>query len=76
MPAFGRVVFWLGLAIIVGHHTLYRISTGEILLAIGGLLLLPLTYFMWPFYSGLWWLLFVSLAGYWMSTTGRMRPVD
>lgn len=76
MGTFGRVVFWIGLVIIVGHAALTALANGNLLYALLALIFTPVTYFVWPFMSGLWWLLFVSLAGYWMSTTAGHKPVE
>ena len=76
MGTFGRAVFWAGLVIIVGHAVLTALAYGNVLYALAALVFVPVTYFVWPFLSGLWWLLFVSLAGYWISTAAGQKPVE
>lgn len=72
----GRLGFWLGFIVIVGHHTLYRLAEGDIVLMVGGLLFFPLTYFLWPWFSGLWWVFIASMAGYAVSGIYGLPPVD
>lgn len=73
----GRICFFIGLLYIVGDAVLFSWNDGDYLTAIIKLSFFPLTYFVWPFYSGLWWILGGSLVGYWVSTfVGGMPPVD
>ena len=74
---FGRLVFFLGLIYIVGHAVVSSWRSGGHLWAVLEIGFFPLTYAIWPWFSGLWWVLLVSLGGYWASTfIGRMPPVD
>lgn len=76
MGTFGRAVFWIGLVFIVGDAMLTALAHGNVLNAVLAVVFVPVTYFVWPFFSGLWWLLFVSLAGYWISTASGHKPVE
>lgn len=76
MARFGRFVFWAGLVIIVGEYVLVQFAIGNVFMAILGLIFFPITYLVSPWFTGLWWLLLLSLAGYWVSTLGRMPPVE
>ena len=41
------------------------------------LVFFPLTYFLYPWFTGLWWVFLISIAGYWLSTfLGDMGPID
>ena len=73
----GRVVFFIGLLYIVGHAAVTSWRAGGHLWAILEIAFFPLTYIIWPWFSGLWWALLGSLVGYWASTfIGRMPPVN
>lgn len=72
----GRIVFWVGLLVIVGRYVLERLAAGDVLMAVLGFVFFPLTYFISPWFFGLWWLLSISLAGYWISTAHGLGPVD
>ena len=75
MAVVGRLVFWTGLVIIVGNYVFGRLLIGDPIMAILGLVLFPLTYFISPWFTGLWWVLLLSLAGYWVSTSRGIPPV-
>lgn len=76
MGVIGRLIFWLGLIFIVGHFALYQWAQGEALMAFLGLIFFPATYFIWPWFSGLWPVFLISLGGYWLSTAAGLPPVD
>lgn len=73
----GRLVFWAGLAAIIVHAIAHFLDTGDTAMAVAGAIFFPITYLIYPWFSGLWWLLLISLGGYWLSTlVGGMEPVD
>lgn len=73
----GRLVFWIGLIVIVGHAALASYRAGEMGMVILKVVLFPLTFLIYPWFSGLWWLFLLSMVGYWLSTiVGKMAPVD
>lgn len=76
MGSIGRLVFWLGLVVIVGHFALYQWAQGDLATAFFGLVFFPFTYFIWPWISGLWPVFLISLGGYWFSTAAGKPPVD
>jgi hypothetical protein len=74
---FGRLVFWIGLVTIVGHGAISSYRAGDFVLAILKVVFFPITFFLYPWFAGLWWLFLISMVGYWSSTIiGRMDPVD
>jgi hypothetical protein len=73
----GRAVFWLGFLFIVGHSVSSSYEKGDYSMVLWKLLLFPMTFLVYPWFSGFGWLLIISLVGYWVSTfIGRMNPVD
>lgn len=73
----GRGVFWIGLFYIVGHGALASYRAGEMGMAVAKVIFFPITFLLYPWFTGLWWVLLISLAGYWASTfIGGMEPVD
>jgi hypothetical protein len=73
----GRLIFWCGLVFIVGHAALASYRAGQTGMAVAKVIFFPLTFLIYPWYAGLWWLFFISLIGYWLSTVvGGMKPVD
>ncbi|MDI6891520.1 MAG: hypothetical protein QMD08_00775 [Actinomycetota bacterium] len=73
----GRLVFWVGLIVIVGHGALASYRAGDLVMAILKVVFFPFTFLLYPWFAGLWWLFLVSMVGYWLSTiVGRMEPVD
>ena len=73
----GRIVFWLGLIYIVGHAALFYYTTGEIVTVGMALIFFPFTFFLYPWFHGLWWIFVISIIGYWLSTFfGNMDLVD
>lgn len=73
----GRFVFWVSAIFIVGHAVITSFQQGDIGMAVAEIVFFPLTYIIYPWASGLWWLLIVSLLGYWASTfVGKMSPVE
>ena len=74
---FGRIVFWIGITFILLNAFYYTYLSGNYFLLFFEIILYPLTYLIYPLYSGLWWLLIISLLGYWASTfIGNMEPVE
>jgi hypothetical protein len=49
---------------------------GDLAMALVGLIFFPITFFLSPWFTGLWWLLLLSLVGYWLSTFTGLPPVD
>jgi hypothetical protein len=73
----GRLVFWIGLILIVGHAALASYQAGEIGMAVLKVVFFPVTFILYPWFAGLWWLFILSMIGYWLSTfIGRMETVD
>ncbi len=72
----GRLVFWLGFLYIVGHAVLWSYVIHDYGAVVLKLVFFPLTYIIYPWYSGLWWVWLLSMVGYACSTLiGRMAPV-
>ncbi|MGQ9523720.1 MAG: hypothetical protein ACUVTZ_02665 [Armatimonadota bacterium] len=71
----GRPVFRGGVAVIVGHAAITSYCQGNFGMLALELAFFPFTYFIWPFYAGLWRVLLISLAGYVISTTCGMPEV-
>jgi tetratricopeptide (TPR) repeat protein len=72
----GRIAFWLMFLFIVARAVLSFWFRGDLLLAIGAIVLAPLTFFLWPIVTGTWWLLLGALVAYGASTLlGNLRPV-
>ncbi|ADD03319.1 hypothetical protein Thit_2092 [Thermoanaerobacter italicus Ab9] len=71
-----RIVFWGGLIVIVGRYVIEKFIIGDIIMAVLGLIFFPLTYFISPWFTGLWWLLLLSLTAYWISTILGLPPVE
>lgn len=73
----GRIVFWLGLIYIVGSAALHFYLSGKLGYAIASIVLFPLTYMIFPWFFGLWYIWIISIIGYWVSTViGRIEPVE
>ncbi len=64
----GRGVFWIGLVYIVGHAALTSYRANDFVMLVAKLIFFPITFLLYPWYVGLWWLLLLSLVGYWAST--------
>ena len=74
---FGRIIFWIGITFILLNAFYFTYLSGNYFLLFFEIILYPLTYLIYPLYSGLWWLLIISLLGYWASTfIGNMEPVE
>lgn len=74
---FGRITFWIGFVLILLDAFYFTYLSGNYLLLFFEIIFLPLTYLIYPLFSGLWWLLIISLLGYWASTfIGNMEPVE
>ncbi len=72
-----RLLFWLTAVFIVGLAALNLFTEGNVVYAVLALVFFPLTYFYYPFVSGLWWLLLISIVFYGISTIiGGMKSVD
>lgn len=72
-----RGVFWLSAVWIVGSAAVSFWAAGNIVFAVGSVVLFPLTYFVFPLVSGMWPILVVSVIAYVVSTTvGGLAPVD
>jgi hypothetical protein len=72
----GRLVFWVGCLLIVGKYVWLQFMYGDLAMALVGLIFFPITFFLSPWFTGLWWLLLLSLVGYWLSTFTGLPPVD
>ena len=73
----GRAVFWVGLLFILGHAARSSYFEGNIGMLVAKVVFFPITYVIYPWLSGLWWVLLASLVGYWLSTfVGNLPPVD
>lgn len=73
----GRVLFWIGLIIIVGHAGIHYYSTGEFVTMVLALVFFPITYMIYPWFFGLWYVFVISMLGYLASTLiGKMPPVE
>ncbi|MCK4796480.1 MAG: hypothetical protein KAT05_03820, partial [Spirochaetes bacterium] len=74
---FGRIIFWIGITFILLNAFYFTYLSGNYFLLFFEIIFYPLTYLIYPLYSGLWWLLIISLLGYWASTfIGNMEPVE
>ena len=72
----GRAVFWLGFLFIVGHALWASYIAGNMGMVVVKVFFFPITYLVYPWYAGLWWILLSSIFGYWISThIGKLRPV-
>jgi hypothetical protein len=41
------------------------------------LIFFPVTYILYPWTAGIWWIFIISIVGYWASTfLGKIEPVD
>lgn len=69
-----RLIFWIGVIVIVGHCTISAIDEGNYAVAIFGIALFPLTYILYPWSVGLGWLFIVSMISYWISTFIYKKP--
>lgn len=76
MSILARLVFWCTVVIIVGHAVVASFNAGDAALAVTELIFFPFTYLIYPWVSGLWWLLLLGLVSYWISTAGGLEPVD
>ncbi len=73
----GRLVFWAGLIFIVGQSALVSYLQTDYGTLIIKIIFFPATYLIWPWYSGLWPILIISLLGYWVSTfIGNIGSVE
>ena len=72
-----RAVFWLCLLWIVGTSVSYSWRSGDVVSVKLKVVFFPLTYFLSPWYTGLWGVFLVSIVAYWVSTLiGGLRPVE
>lgn len=77
-----RIIFWLGAIIIIGHFILVEgLIFENWFLVIVGLCTFPITYFVWPLYSGavvytIWPILLISVIGYTLSNYLDKEPID
>ncbi|MGO9118723.1 MAG: hypothetical protein ACLQPD_14090 [Desulfomonilaceae bacterium] len=73
----GRLVFWLGFLYIVGHAIIWSYLMHDYVGVVLKFAFFPLTYMIYPWYSGLWWVWLLSMVGYSASTLiGRLPPVE
>ncbi len=73
----GRLIFWIGLIYIVGHAVIYSYLMHDYVMMVLKLVFFPLTYIIYPWTAGIWWILIISLLSYWASTfLKKMEPVD
>lgn len=74
---FARGVFWLSLLWILGDSAFSSWRDGNVGMIVAKLVFFPVTYVVWPWLSGLWWLFVVSIVAYAVSTfVGGLEPVD
>jgi hypothetical protein len=62
-----RAVFLLGTLVIVLTATVDAWQSGNPLLALAALVLFPITFFVYPWFTGLQLVWFVSLVAFWVS---------
>ena len=72
----GRAIFYIGFVLILLDAFIYTFLIGDYVLLVVEIIAFPLTYFIHPWFSGLWWLFLLSMGGYIASTViGGMEPV-
>lgn len=71
-----RGVFRLSLLIIVGTAVGYFWNSGNSIAVLASIAFFPLSYFIFPWFSGLQWIFLIGMAAYALSTSLGMRPVD
>lgn len=71
-----RGIFWLSVLIVVGTAASFFWSTGNFFFALLSVGMFPLTYLLFPWFSGLHWVFLVGMGGYALSTALGMRPVE
>jgi len=62
----GGIVFSISAIYIISHAVLVSYYAGEYVMMALEIIFFPATYFIYPFYSGLWPILLVSLIGFWL----------
>ena len=73
----GRLVFWAGLVFILIHAVMESYRAGDFLMLVLKAIFFPITFLIYPWTAGLWYIFIISVVGYWISTfIGRMEPVD
>ena len=73
----GRIVFRLGFILIIGNALRDSYLEGNMGMLVVKLFFFPITYLVYPWYTDFWWILPLSLLGYWISTfLGRLPPID
>lgn len=74
---YGRTIFYIGSLLILFDAFYYSYLTGSYDILFFEIVLFPLTILIYPLIFGLWWLLGITLIGYWASTIiGGMEPVE
>lgn len=71
-----RGAFGLSVLIIVGAAATNFWSAGSYLLALLSVVFFPLTFFIFPWISGLHWVFVIGMVAYMLSNVLGMRPVD
>ena len=71
-----RGIFWISLFIIVGTAVMYFWTSGNPLAVFISLAFFPLTFLIFPWFSGLHWIFLIGMAGYAVSTSLGMHPVE
>lgn len=73
----GRCMFWIGAGFILLDALYFTYLSGNYILLIMELAFFPITILVYPWFSGLWWLLIIAMMGYWASTfIGNLEPVE
>jgi hypothetical protein len=75
MATFLRVGFWIMYGLIMVDAVVHLWLAHLYLFAVGALVLSPITFFVWPFVSGLWWLLVVGIVLYALSVRAGAPPI-
>jgi hypothetical protein len=71
-----RGIFWLSVVIIVGSAASYFWGTYNIVMVFFSIVFFPLTYFIYPWISGLQGVFLIGMLAYILSTSLGMRAVD
>ena len=71
-----RGIFWLSVVIIVGSAASYFWGTYNIVMVFFSIAFFPLTYFIYPWISGLQGVFLIGMLAYILSTSLGMRAVD
>ncbi len=72
----GGGVFGIGFFIVIGHAVWSSVLEGNWAMVVLKLVFFPLTFMIWPWFSGLWYLFLLTLVGYWVYQIGGGEPID